>query len=35
MTSMMQDSRMFESQQRAMRTLDQTLERAIRDLGQY
>jgi flagellar basal-body rod protein FlgF/flagellar basal-body rod protein FlgG len=35
MTSMLQDSRMFESQQRAMRTLDQTLERAIRDLGQY
>ncbi len=35
MTAMVQDSRLFESQQRALRTLDQTLERAIRDLGQY
>lgn len=35
MTAMIQDSRLFESQQRALRTLDQTLERAIRDLGQY
>ena len=35
MASMVQDSRLFESQQRALRTLDQTLERAIRDLGQY
>ncbi|MCB0717776.1 MAG: flagellar hook basal-body protein [Bacteroidetes bacterium] len=35
MTDMIEQSRMFEAQQRSLRTLDQTLERAIRDLGQY